>query len=544
MKLIYGFFLTCVLSSQLTAQVKPVKIDYAQGTRASVSVNLPYDSGFTLAMHMKNLSTVYSAILARYKNNKTLSANFKKFGFNSLQKSQQGDSILNVEFRYVDKQNSGILKPARTYKLILSYALLPGLYKPGSHSSLFGLLFDAINPDGTVDSSKLKVAERKYSDLRHAQESLLGNVSSLPADFNKFVSSYRSSIYSLDSEYRATARVVDSSTDLKGKMNFDTLQRERACVPNFYQQLLCGKGPCGERCKKKACQDSTCPLLQALKAIWVTDENEFKALVSGNLNLTDVLLPPSSLKKATNNVARLSNLKTSFDLLDEVSEAITTVELSLEEPSKCKDQFECLRKLVRDAGAAFSARIASLASLVQTDNYIMLAATNASPNYFSGIDVFDTDTYTFDFQTRTSTYITPVFGYAVFGFQKDYTDFVPYLGFQVNLQPMNRNVPFALIRNKTLLQRLCVTTAWTLRSVSSPGKRSDFFGNSSSLITAGGFKLSHVFMFNAGALWFKEINPDPYSTEKSLKASFTVSLSVNLAIRDLLNGFTNLIPSL
>jgi hypothetical protein len=542
MKLIYGYLLTCVLSSQLSAQIKPVKIDYSQGTRASV--NLPYDSGFTLSMHTKSLSTVYTSMLVRYKNNRTLAENLRKFGVNRLQKSQEGDSILNVEFRYVDKYNSGILKPARTYKLILSHALLPGLYKPESHSTIFALLFDAINSNGTVDSSKLKTAEVKYFKLRHDQELLLGNVSSLPADFNKFVSSYRTYVYSYDSEYRAAARVVDSSIDLKGKMNFDSFQRKRACVPNFYQQLLCGRGPCGEQCKKKACRDSTCSLLQALKAIWVTDENEFKATVSGNLKLTDVLLPSASLKNATNNVARLSNLKASFDLLDEISEAITGVELGLEEPSKCKDKFECLRKLVQDASAALSARIASLSSLVQADDYLMLAITNASPNYFSDINVFDADTYTFDFQTRTSTYITPVFGYAVFGFQKDYTDFVPYLGFQVNLQPMNRNVPFALIRNKTLLQRLCVTTAWTLRSVSSPGKRSDFFGNSSSLITAAGFKLSHVFMFNTGALWFKEINPDPYSTEKSLKASFTLSFSVNLAIHDLLNGFTNLIPSL
>ncbi|HMG68771.1 MAG TPA: hypothetical protein VK588_13825, partial [Chitinophagaceae bacterium] len=82
------------------------------------------------------------------------------------------------------------------------------------------------------------------------------------------------------------------------------------------------------------------------------------------------------------------------------------------------------------------------------------------------------------------------------------------------------------------------------RSVSSPGKRTDFFGNSSSLITAFGFKLNHVFMLNYGALWFKEINPNPFITDKKLKATPSLSLSINLAIRDLLNGFTTLIPSL
>jgi hypothetical protein len=137
--------------------------------------------------------------------------------------------------------------------------------------------------------------------------------------------------------------------------------------------------------------------------------------------------------------------------------------------------------------------------------------------------------------------ITPVFGYAFYGFQKGFSGFTPYLGFQVNFQGMNRNDPFNQIKRKTIWQRTCFTTAWTLTSVQEVNKRDDLF-DKSSLITALGYKLSHVMMLNAGVLWFKKENPNVLITDKSVAATPVLSLSLNLEIEKLLNGFTKLIP--
>ncbi|HVM87911.1 MAG TPA: hypothetical protein VMT76_06960 [Puia sp.] len=166
----------------------------------------------------------------------------------------------------------------------------------------------------------------------------------------------------------------------------------------------------------------------------------------------------------------------------------------------------------------------------------------------SKIDMYGANSFIIDFQTRTAVHITPVFGYCYYGFGSLFgagmQGFSPYLGFQINFEPLNQNVPFRLINQKHFWQRLCFTTGWTLASIAKAGKRSDFFGNSTSLYTALGLKLSHVFTFNAGALWFRANNPNPVVTDKAIACIPSASLSINFTASQLLGDFVKLIPSL
>ena len=149
----------------------------------------------------------------------------------------------------------------------------------------------------------------------------------------------------------------------------------------------------------------------------------------------------------------------------------------------------------------------------------------------------------FDFKTRSKLQITPDFGYVVYGFQKGFTSFTPYLGFQINFRTLDKNIPWGVYPNKTLWHRLSFMTGWTLAGVAKQGKRENFF-TSSSLLTGLGFKLTNAIKLTGGAMWFYGDDPNPLIDNRRLRMTPYAGLSVDLDVKEFLNDFTSLIPNL
>ena len=82
-------------------------------------------------------------------------------------------------------------------------------------------------------------------------------------------------------------------------------------------------------------------------------------------------------------------------------------------------------------------------------------------------------------------------------------------------------------------------TAWSLTSISEEGKREDFFANST-FLTGIGFRINNALRVTAGVNWFYKLDPNPTIETKSIAVTPYIGLSVDLDVKQFLNGFTEL----
>ncbi|MFT3681038.1 MAG: hypothetical protein QM791_12240 [Ferruginibacter sp.] len=147
-----------------------------------------------------------------------------------------------------------------------------------------------------------------------------------------------------------------------------------------------------------------------------------------------------------------------------------------------------------------------------------------------------------DFDTRTGYTITPDFGYVYYGFQKDFGSMTPYVGFQLEFRYFDKNIPFNLIRPKSLFHYLSFTAGLTLTSLKRDGRREDFFSGKS-LLTGIGIRLTSATRITTGVIWFNREDINPLIDRKRLTVTPFAGLSIDLKLKSILNDFYSLIPT-
>lgn len=152
---------------------------------------------------------------------------------------------------------------------------------------------------------------------------------------------------------------------------------------------------------------------------------------------------------------------------------------------------------------------------------------------------YSSTTDVFDFEKRSKFQITPDFGWIWYGLQEDFNGFSPYLGFHINFRYINKNIPFSRLPNKTCLHYLSFMTAWSLASISEKGKRENFF-DKSTLLTGIGLRLNNALRVTTGVNWFYKLDPNPTIETKSIAVTPYIGLSIDLDVKQFLNGFTDL----
>lgn len=504
------------------------KYYYGDGT------NKPFDKEFDLMIPFKEQKPLYydSIYLYKHKGNKSFQKSLDKENgellnvkhYGSWEKSKTGDTIYyKVQFRYNPNQKEySLLKPSGIYSLIFFNGITDG-----SNNIINALKKEYLN------SGNISLDGEAYKEFKKERERqrTKNNINTYHEDFNEYINFYKDKLLPLENKL---IQEKQKDSDYKFKCEGNYLKND-FLVHLF--NLLNGKGCMVGSIK---CLD-TCKISSLILYLNKINCSNITYLLKGNAVLSNLEQTENYIKDGKYDLRR-TNIEKSLSDLYEIRNLIVNFKTQLTTTQECKNQICCLDELSIIIDKLISElintnkRVSEIKKLTSDQESIFV-----NSRLFIDHDVAGVNTYIYNFQARNEMAITPVFGYAYYGFQKGFSGFTPYLGFQINFQGLNRNDPFNQIKRKTIWQRTCFTTAWTLTGVQEPNKRYDLFSNSS-LITALGFKFSHVVMLNGGVLWFKKENPNALVTSKSIAAAPVLSLSLNLEIEKLLNGFTKLIP--
>jgi len=263
--------------------------------------------------------------------------------------------------------------------------------------------------------------------------------------------------------------------------------------------------------------------------------------------------PDSNNKKIINGRLSLTNLKAEPKKNPTEKEKLTTISSSLVELNQIKNLLEILilENRLQDTGNNLL-HVKNLIIQLSKQQLILTQISKAyndikekisEKGYFFEPEVLSGGTIIYDFKTRSKLQLTPDFGYVAYGFQDGFTSFTPYLGFQINFRPVDKNIPLKNYPNKTIWHRLSFMTGWTLSKIAEQNKREDFFSNSS-LLTGIAFKLTNAIRMSAGSLWFYKNDPNPLKDSRKISCTIYSGLSIDLDIKELLNDFTSLRPNL
>jgi hypothetical protein len=163
-----------------------------------------------------------------------------------------------------------------------------------------------------------------------------------------------------------------------------------------------------------------------------------------------------------------------------------------------------------------------------------------------------TNTFLYDFQTRTNFAVKADFGFLVYGNimreitkknGKESADFwgaSPYLGFHLNLRNIDTDVPFNTIPG--IKKFFSLTGGVLIASLNDNNRVTGLIGNTS-IFTGGAFALwSHGVRLNLGAVWFKMKDINPLRSKTEVSAVPFAGLSIDFRIQDVYRSFAKLFP--
>lgn len=502
------------------------KYYYGNGT------NKPFDKEFDLIIPFKEQESLYYDYVYFYKHkgNKSFEESIEKTEAPTVklkanwEKNKTSDSVyLRIEFRYQPNEREySLLKPSGTYSLILFNGITTGSKNIINALRTENSTSDNISPNG--DAYKEFEKERKRQREKN-------KIITYHENFNDYINFFKNELLPLENKI-ALEKTKDSTYSFTCFGNYFN----NKCVANLFN-LFNGKGCIPILIK---CVD-TCKVSNLILSLNKINCSNITSYIKGNAVLSNIE-QSENYTEDCNFDSRKTNIEKSLYDLYELKDLILNIQTQIIGKQECENQSSCLDELSTDLNkliTEFNTSKNRVSDFIKHNSE--LKSIYIESRLFKDYDITGVNTYIYNFQARNEMAITPVFGYAYYGFQKEFSGFMPYLGFQINFQGLNRDDPFNQIKKKTIWQRTCFTTAWTLTGVQEPNKRYDLFDNSS-LITALGFKLGHVVMLNGGVLWFRKENPSALVTSKSIAVTPVLSLSLNLEIEKLLNGFTKLIP--
>jgi hypothetical protein len=142
-----------------------------------------------------------------------------------------------------------------------------------------------------------------------------------------------------------------------------------------------------------------------------------------------------------------------------------------------------------------------------------------------------------DFGTRAANYISADLGLA---WAPDLKEVFPYVGANIYFRPVNKEVPLKLLKSltgydSTFGHRFSGMVGISVTSLAKEGERDNLFG-SNALLLGFGYRLTDAVRVSAGSLVFRSIDPNPVISEKKIKFSVFVSISLDWDIRSTLGG--------
>ncbi|MDB5144540.1 MAG: hypothetical protein JWQ66_3253 [Mucilaginibacter sp.] len=161
------------------------------------------------------------------------------------------------------------------------------------------------------------------------------------------------------------------------------------------------------------------------------------------------------------------------------------------------------------------------------------------PFFNQPVNNVGSNTWTYNFDTRATYMIRADFGFMAYGNpwnNPGLKGFLPYVGFHVNLRPMNTDIPFSQIPDKDILSYLSLNAGAVIGSLAQAGERDGLVGGTS-IYTGLGVNFSHEVRLTFGGVWYRKYDPNPLINRKTAGATPYIGLSIDLRLKDIYNGF-------
>ncbi len=269
--------------------------------------------------------------------------------------------------------------------------------------------------------------------------------------------------------------------------------------------------------------------------------NDYTMLINGDLTLKNLQKIAKSIED------RHSNLSQNIEFLNQLKSKIEYLNYSM--LSNCFGELNTIQcsdeKSVSANMKQFNDLISSLQEsrrnieqIIKEKNKISKIITD---KYFTRSVSYSTNSYITGLKTRGKLRIIPSFGVVGFGEVNGYGFgyISPYLGFNINLTPIKKDIPLANYPNKNWKHHFSLMFGWTLTDISKSNKRESLYKNSS-FLTGINYRLSHSFHLSAGCLWFQKIDSNPIVSDKSIATVPFVGISLDLDLKEYMNNLNNI----
>lgn len=242
--------------------------------------------------------------------------------------------------------------------------------------------------------------------------------------------------------------------------------------------------------------------------------------------------------------ARVSNLKATVAALDELASLanafpteIATLNPAIQDLQKLRASLKTLQPKLESTMKLRQALGVSIASLASSSLQILAGNTSVV-----------------GFETRNKLSIAPDFGIVTTkltkGGRNNPYPFLPYLGFNVNLHPINRENYFRSYPHR-ISHYLSLSIGWTLVQVDNGPKQTynpaqdsirSYFKGKGTLLTGAGFRLGNAARISVGGVWYFQYMQNSTTkayTDRRLRAWPFIGLSLDMSLTTLLNGITD-----
>lgn len=140
-----------------------------------------------------------------------------------------------------------------------------------------------------------------------------------------------------------------------------------------------------------------------------------------------------------------------------------------------------------------------------------------------------------EFETQHSWYVAADLGVGV---APRIDKVVPYVGTNIYFRPVNKSADLGdpRLEGSIFWRRFSVMLGATIQDIHESGQREGLFANRG-FILGGGLRLNRSIRVSAGSLLFREIDPNPLITKKSLAGTYFLSLSFDWDVRETFGDF-------
>jgi hypothetical protein len=448
------------------------------------------------------------------------------------------------------------LSPGKSYAFLWS----------GDVSSEVWALFDQYRryrtaPDTATANKELKEVRKTYAQLIDINKKAVGfNIYFVPSELSSSFSPtadhkndtirFKNSL-AVWYKYQET-KLVDRYTELEAaetllKNKIDTLTLRFgpvASATHAYKRLnslLIQESPEFDSGLKLSYASAPAKVTKRLMKLRILDKGAYERLLKG---LESIDCDQCKQTQARQYEARLTNLKATIVALDELAAMANSFPTDSAVLNPAVKDLQNLRTNLRTV----QPQLENTAKFRQALGISIAGLASSSLQIISG------NTNVVGFETRNKLSIAPDFGLVTTRFTKEGRNnpysFLPYLGFNVNLHPINRENYFRSYPHR-ISHYLSLSIGWTLVQIDNGPKQTynltqdsirSYFKGKGTLLTGAGFRLGNAARITAGGVWYFQYKQDPATmtyTGRNLRAWPFVGLSLDMSLTTLLNGITD-----